>query len=448
MNAPASTQQQIALLHISNLFPSPTNPRKRFDEAKLRELAKSVKTIGIAQPLLVRARLEPFDAGTFEIVAGERRFRAAKLADLAEVPCFIRELTDHQVLHIQLIENLQRDDLHPIEEAEGYERLMQETDPDGNPYTADTIAAEIGKSRSYVFQRRKLLALCPDAREAFYDGKLDASTALLIARIPVAKLQIQAVKDITAKAMYGTSSHREGDTLMSYRTARDHIQRKYMTDLAQAPFQIKDAKLIEKAGACTDCTKRTGNQPELFDDVKSKDVCTDTVCFAMKKTAHILAIQKEAEAKGCAVITGKEAKKLIPNPHWGSHPSPSSDSGYARLDSICPHDPGHRTWEEVLGKKAFAPAKDTGKPAVQKTLIEDTHRNELIPKTPERVFERGTPKGRTIFDHSWVEQYYLQAIERTQQEIDHFERQASGFGDAHRETRWRAEEIAKWKPLG
>lgn len=386
---------------IERLFPSPTQPRKRFDEAKLKDLAESIKMQGVLQPILVRKaappakKLEttwPFPSPKidkpaqpadeiqhFEIVAGERRFRAAKLAGLADMPCFVRNLTDQQVLHAQVIENLQRDDLHPLEEAEGYERLMKEQDETGKPYSAESIGAEVGKSKAYVYGRLKLLALVPEARQAFYDGELDASTALLIARIPVAKLQTQAVKNITVKAMYGTSSHREGDTLMSYRTARDHIQREYMTDLAQAPFQIKDAKLIAKAGACTDCTKRTGNQPELFDDVKSKDVCTDTVCFAMKKTAHILAIQKEAEAKGCAVITGKEAKKLIPNPHWGSHPSPSSDSGYARLDSICPHDPERRTWEEVLGKKAFAPAKDTGKPAVQKILIEDTHRNELIP---------------------------------------------------------------------
>ena len=397
----STTPDEYFPIAIERLFPSPTQPRKRFDEAKLKDLAESIKMQGVLQPILVRKAVPPTakpvtswpfpspkiekpaqpadEIQRFEIVAGERRFRAAKLAGLTDMPCFVRNLTDQQVLHAQVIENLQRDDLHPIEEAEGYERLMKEQDETGKPYTAESIGVEVGKSKAYVYGRLKLLALVPEARQAFYDDELDASTALLIARIPVAKLQTQAVKDITAKAVYGTSSHREGDTLMSYRTARDHIQREYMTDLAQAPFQIKDAKLSEKAGACTDCTKRTGNQPELFDDVKSKDVCTDTVCFAMKKTAHILAIQKEAEAKGCAVITGKAAKKLMPNPHWGSHPSPSPDSGYARLDSICPHDPEHRTWEEVLGKKAFAPAKDTGKPAVQKTLIEDTHRNELIP---------------------------------------------------------------------
>lgn len=246
-------------------------------------LASSVKSIGIAQPLLVRAwspMTNTLPHGKvfndmhdhYEIVAGERRYRAAKLAGLAEVPCFIRELTNHQVLHIQLIENLQRDDLHPIEEAEGYERLMQEQDKDGNPYTADTIATEIGKSRSYVFQRRKLLDLCHEAREACYAGQIDPSTALLIARIPVHKLQIEALAEVTRKMDNDYSSYvAKGEKVLSYRKAREILQDRFMLDLADAPFNIKDAELAPKAGSCTDCTKRTGNQPELFDDVDGKN---------------------------------------------------------------------------------------------------------------------------------------------------------------------------------
>ena len=373
MNAP--TEPAIAAINMKNsypgtgqtiaialLYPSPTNPRKRFDEAKLNELAESIKTQGVLQPLLVRQISTPSgwpfpskekELPRYEIVAGERRYRAAKLAGLAEVPCFVRDLTDVQVLHAQVIENLQRDDLHPLEEAEGYEKLIEL-----HGSTADSLAGEIGKSKGYIYARLKLCALVTEARTAFFDGLLDASTALLIARIPVAKLQIQALKAITKKDWQ--------DNVMSFRSARDLIQRDYMTDLDKAIFEIKDAALLAKAGACTDCTKRTGNQPELFDDVQSKDVCTDTVCFAMKKTAHILAIQKEAEAKGHAVITGDAAKKIMP---YGEH---SVREGYARLDDECDFDEKGRSWKQVLGKKAFEPARDTGKPQVQKTLIEDT----------------------------------------------------------------------------
>lgn len=378
MNAPTTPLQQITLLPIGNLFPSPTNPRTRFNEAKLRELSDSIKHVGIAQPLLVRAyspahRNPPSGKtfedmqGHFEIVAGERRFRAATLAGLQEVPCYVRDLTNQQVLHLQLIENLQRDDLHPIEEAEGYERLMLETnpnDPNGGKYTAEDIAAEIGKSRSYVFQRRKLLALCTDARQAFFDGKIDASTALLIARISPDKIQLEALNDVLKRDM-------------SYRQTQDHIQRYYMLDLKTAVFDIKDAALLKKVGACDGCPKRTGNQPDLFSDVKSKDVCTDTVCFAMKKAAHFLIIRNQAEAEGAQIISGAAAKKILPSNY--SHEYYLGQSGYAKPNEKIPNDPKGRTWEQALKQTKLLGAKDGEKPRVIPTVIENPHeKGEII----------------------------------------------------------------------
>lgn len=379
------------IISLEHLTASKANPRTRFDETKLAELAASIKQQGILQPLLVREISAPTgrpsggwpfptrDTGApsdnpisppvatlhFEIIAGERRYRAAKLAGLIDVPCFVRNLTDLQVLHAQVIENLQRDDLHPMEEAEGYDRLMKD-----HGSTAESLAGEIGKSKGYIYARLKLCALVPEAREAFYAGDLDASTALLIARIPVGKLQVQAVKKITDRDAYH-------DRPMSFRAARDYIQQEFMLDLDRAPFPITDAKLLNKVGACTDCPKRTGNQPELFDDVSNKDVCTDPVCFAMKKTANILAIQKEAEEKGQLVIRGKDAKKILPYGQYNT--TPAEDSGLIKLSDRCPHDAQGRSWEQTLGKKSFEPAKDTGKPAVQKVLVENTHKGEMVP---------------------------------------------------------------------
>lgn len=166
---------------------------------------------------------------------------------------------------------------------------------------------------------------------------------------------------------------------MSYRAARDLLRDEYMTELSDKIFPIKDATLLPKAGACTDCTKRTGNQPDIFDDVKSADVCTDTVCFAMKRTAQILAIQQKYEDEGCAVITGKDAKKIIQNPSWGSHASLKEESGYVDLSKPIPNDPNGRTWEQALGKQTLSGKPKDGKPAVQKTMIENTHTKELIP---------------------------------------------------------------------
>ena len=159
---------------IKRVRPSPLNPRHRVNAIADQELAESVRQAGIIEPIIVRTV-----EGGYEIVAGERRFRAAMTVDLREVPCLVRELTDSQVLELMLIENDQRQDLHPLDEAEGYRRLMV-ADP---RYTPETIAAKIGKSKSYVTQRLKLDALVPKAREAFEADRLTAGHAILIARL-------------------------------------------------------------------------------------------------------------------------------------------------------------------------------------------------------------------------------------------------------------------------
>lgn len=154
--------------------PSPLNPRRRVNATADQELAESIRQAGIIEPIIVRTV-----DGTYEIVAGERRFRAALAIDLPQIPCLVRELTDSQVLELMLIENDQRQDLHPLDEAEGYRRLMV-ADP---RYTPETIAAKIGKSKSYVTQRLKLDALAPKVREAFEADRITAGHAILIARL-------------------------------------------------------------------------------------------------------------------------------------------------------------------------------------------------------------------------------------------------------------------------
>jgi ParB/RepB/Spo0J family partition protein len=280
---------------IACVIPSKTNPRKYFDEAALNELAASIKNHGVAQPILVRPLPTTEDMiDCVEIVAGERRYRASKLAGMETIPAIVRELTDVQALEIQVIENLQRQDVHPIEEAEGYDQLMKL-----HGYTADQLADKVGKSRSYIFGRLKLRALAPPTREAFFNGQLSASTALLIARIPVENLQEQATKEII----------NDGDP-MSYREAFEHIKLRYMLDLDRARFSIKDAKLLAAAGSCTACPKRTGNQPMIFEGV-SADVCTDPNCFASKCRAHDDKTLAVAQKKGIPVYEGEEAQDFL-----------------------------------------------------------------------------------------------------------------------------------------
>lgn len=304
--------------------------RKRFDQAAIAELAESIKAVGLLQPIVVRPRSE-LDVEIFEIVAGERRFLAAQHAGLTEISVSVRDLTDEQVLEVQLVENLQREGLHELVEAEGYEALMKQ-----HGYTVEDLVAKVGKSRGYVYGRLKLLALGPAARQAFFDGELNASTALLLARIPHADLQRKACGEIC--------NGRYSNGPMSFREAAEFVHRTYMLRLADAEFSPKDASLVPAAGPCGTCPKRTGNQPELFADVKGADVCTDPKCFETKVAASRKRALEDAKASGRKIISGSEAKKLAP---YGDH-----ISGYVSLDDKCYDDPKHRTYRQLVGKEA------------------------------------------------------------------------------------------------
>lgn len=302
--------------------------RRHFDKGALGELADSLKSLGMVQPVVAR-RVN----GHYEVVAGERRVLAARHAKLDEIPVTVRELTDEQVLEVQLVENLQREDLHELAEAEGYEQLMKL-----HHYTVEQLVDKIGKSKAYVYARLKLTALCPEARRAFYDGKLNASTALLIARIGHHDTQRQALKDITTPRWGGEPMH--------YRDAARHVRETYMLQLADAPFPTGDAELVHAAGPCGSCPKRTGNQKELFGDVKGADVCTDPVCFAAKRDANGARLAAAAEASGKAVISGAAAKKIAPD-GIGTY---SSLKGHVRLDDRFWSGNKQKTYRSAVGK--------------------------------------------------------------------------------------------------
>lgn len=337
---------------VHTLYSSPTNPRKSFPEAAMAELIESVKQYGVLAPIVVRCWPASYpwsgDMPLYEVVAGERRFRAAKAAGLHLIPAMVRHLTDEQVLEIQVIENLQREGVHPLEEAEGYELMMKNYD-----YTAEQIGEKINKSRSYIFGRLKLLALDTDSRRLFSGGLLNASTALLVARIPTAALRAKAVKDITEKDY-------NGDT-KSVRQAQRWIRDRYMLKLADATFPIDEASILH--GACTDCPKRTGNALDVFDDIDSPDVCTDPDCFQAKKVAFMQRSIVKAKESGAQVITGKDAKKIAPN---GIHDYSNLDN-YTQLDKKCYEDTQKRTYREILGD------------SVETVLIEDKEHDRLVP---------------------------------------------------------------------
>jgi ParB family transcriptional regulator, chromosome partitioning protein len=262
---------------LALLTESPTNPRRNFDETFLKELSESIRVHGVLSPLLVRPRNE-----RLEIVFGAQRYRAAQIAEAATVPVGIREMTDAQVLEAQLVENLQRRDVHPMEEAQGLRALLDLDEP---KYSVEQIAAKTGKSPAYCAARLKLTELAPVAVEAFWKDEIGVGHALLLAKLQAAE-QEQALAACYQEA-YGNGS-KPKRILLPVRHLQQWIEQNVMLVLKDAPFDRKDAQLVPSAGSCLDCSKRTGHNKLLFAGVSGNaDACSDPACYAAKLDAHV-----------------------------------------------------------------------------------------------------------------------------------------------------------------
>lgn len=319
------TTEEISIVRWELLHDSPFQYRQTYDEARLAELAASIRDTGrIQQPLVVRRRFpnplfrdayDPQDG--YELVFGHRRKRAGQAAGLEGAPCIVRDMTDEEVKKAQLAENIQREDVHPIEEAQGFDELLRH-----HQVTADDLAEQIGKSRSYVYGRLKLLALCPEVRKACLAGEIGSEVGLLIARLRTTKLQEKALGYIKGKYLSLEDGGKE-----SFRRIKSLLNERFTLGLAKAPFDTTDEMLVPLAGACGRCPKRSGNAPE-FEDVArvddddslrrrewlahaGPDVCTDPDCFAAKKTADLKRKAAALEAQGKVVIDGNKARQAI-----------------------------------------------------------------------------------------------------------------------------------------
>jgi ParB family chromosome partitioning protein len=279
-------------ISLDQIKPSKANLRRRMDDLALAELAENIKTHGVLQPILVR----PATAGGFEIVCGERRWRASKTAGKDTIPTRIVNLNDAEALELAVIENVQRENVHELDEAFGYKALIQQ---DPALYTVETLAAKMGRSPRYIYGRLKLAELTPNLQKAFYEGKLTAGHAIEIARLQP-KDQERALRECfpghgTTAAILKDKDPRP----ISVRELRGWIQQEIHLSLAQAPFDVNDPNLFPAAGACTICPKRSGSNPLLFaDTIKRPDVCTDPECFQQKRDALVEIRFKEVEASG------------------------------------------------------------------------------------------------------------------------------------------------------
>jgi ParB family chromosome partitioning protein len=297
--APAAAAASVP---ISKLIESKSNPRKHFDKTRLDQLAQSIANVGIISPLVVR----PVPAGLkigngrpgegavseyFELVAGARRLRAAKLAKLAEVPIIVRDISDADMLEVQLSENRDRDDLHPLEEAEGFERLLKL-----RKYTIDHLAERVRLDPSTVSKRVHLVHLTESLKKLFLADEITLGHAYLICRHSPANQDRIEREFLYRDRMHWTENKsKKVREIVDVESLRYSIERELLFVLAKVPWDRDDVTLLPAAGSCTGCPKRTGRNLALFDDLKaSDDRCLDSRCYGQKLEAHIARVIEKA----------------------------------------------------------------------------------------------------------------------------------------------------------
>lgn len=224
-----SKSEAVSSISISEIRANPHQPRKIFDETALQELSDSIKEHGILQPVVVRQ-----NGKHFELVVGERRFRAAKLAKLKEIPAIVKELTDQQMMELAILENLQREDLTPIEEAEAYQKLMESLN-----LTQEQLAFRLGKSRPHIANHVRLLALPKDVRKLISEKELSMGHGRTLLGLRVKKM----IPETAEKAVKENLNVRQLENLvqrLNENVPRETIEKKKDIFIEEKQSELRD----------------------------------------------------------------------------------------------------------------------------------------------------------------------------------------------------------------
>ncbi|RED44707.1 ParB/RepB/Spo0J family partition protein [Seonamhaeicola aphaedonensis] len=287
-NTMVSTELKIENLDLGLIQPDPNQPRKSYDELKLLGLADSIKEFGVLQPITVRKS----DKG-YTIVMGERRYRSSKIAGKRTIPAIVRKYENNDVLELQIIENLQRQDVEPTEEAEAIAFLSEK-------YTPSEIAQRLGRGENFVRQRIKLSGLIEGFKHFVRNGEMTISLGVAVALFEPEDQKMML--EIMGKEFNGNQLKRMVDN-KTY-------------DLSKAPFKVEDKDLIANAGSCIQCPFNAINQGNLFGD--GKMICTKSACYETKKLKVLLNLIKRAKKENRILIpdirrhfAGQEGNQLI-----------------------------------------------------------------------------------------------------------------------------------------
>lgn len=321
---------QIQSVELASIGITRENPRYIFDEEPLRELANSLQLYGMLQPVIVRRLMPtPGEGERFELIAGERRIRAARMLNWQRVPAIAWAVDDATARRMRMIENLQRVDLSAFEEALGFEELLK----DG--MSVEDLASAIHKTRQHVYNTLKLMRLPQVAVEALKAGHLGRYVASLIGRI-----EDRAKRQEAAAAICGD----EDMEPMSQREAVAWLRNNGGKPLLEAPWDMEDTLLVPAAGCCTACPKRC----HLAEDAR-QDTCTDADCWESKRLRALELQREEFQAQGMNVIE--------PDEHFDRWGAVKFDSAYVELDeppaahllsSEARKEKNQPTWSELL----------------------------------------------------------------------------------------------------
>lgn len=368
----AAAGPSIQRINQGELHGSPTNPRKHFEPAPLQELSESIEEHGIQQPLLGRpSKTQP---GLIEIVMGERRWRAnemvltrltarleagtdaeepvlaAKYEERSALPVIVRDLDDATVLELQLIENLQRQDLTSMEEARGYERLLQM-----EGYTAEKIALKVGKPLRVVMRKLRLLQTPPELIRALEAGIISERVCTLVAGVPGDKARKALAKQVLEEGDWDHETGKRG--AMTVRDVEGLIAEEYRVSLKGCKWKLEDAALVPAAGACAMCPHLAKNDPELADELVQKGrtkgveplTCLNPGCYRQKVEAHTAQEIAKAKEKKQTVLSEEEARKVFERYGGIKHTSRfvlvDRQPDYSVIGN---YDPKRPTWKQAV----------------------------------------------------------------------------------------------------
>lgn len=332
-NSKPSVSGEIIRVSRESLAPSPLNPRTIFDAAYIAELGENLTQHGVINALLVRP--SPGGPAEYEIIAGECRWRAAAVAGITELPAVVRDISDRVALELMLSENMQRKDLTPIEELEGFERALGQRDDTGAPiYTQTALAAKLGVSQSYVAQRLALRKLTKRGRTALASGAIPFQTARAICRVPQA-LVPELEKRVLAPGEFADMFFPSGDERpLSCDEVEELIAERFVADLRAAPFEMNDAALLPVAmdgpervsgGACADCQWHSALSGEDAAEPRRgrpSDHCLNPACYRLKVEAHAADAIRQAREDGCEVMPAEVFRRYAYDDGTMRHNSP------------------------------------------------------------------------------------------------------------------------------